>query len=125
MHIPTASDGPEAIALYIQRWSEIAVVLTDMMMPMMDGPATIALLRKINPAVKVITASGLKSSGLTSGEPGDAPFHFLPKPYTSKALLRMLAEVLDEPSQPGDTSVNSVARNGDRTPLPALCGYLN
>ncbi len=42
----TASDGTEALALYADKKNEIAVVLTDMVMPFMDGPATIRVLRK-------------------------------------------------------------------------------
>ncbi len=96
----TASEGAEAIALYALRHAEIAVVLTDMMMPVMDGTATIAVLRRINPAVKIITASGLKSDGCPKGKPRGDPVHFLPKPYTAEALLRMLAGVLGENSSP-------------------------
>ena len=36
----TATDGADAVAVYAQHRNEIAVVLTDMMMPVMDGPAT-------------------------------------------------------------------------------------
>ena len=54
-----ASDGAEALALYAQRRAEIAVVITDIMMPILDGVATIHALRRINPDVKVIAASGL------------------------------------------------------------------
>jgi nitrogen-specific signal transduction histidine kinase len=45
----TASDGTEAVALYAQHKDEVKVVLTDMMMPYMDGPATIRALQKLNP----------------------------------------------------------------------------
>ena len=45
----TATDGAEAVAIYAQHKNEIAVVLTDMMMPIMDGPATIRALMRINP----------------------------------------------------------------------------
>jgi CheY-like chemotaxis protein len=47
------------VAVYAKHENEIAVVLTDMMMPIMDGPATINALRRINPTVKIIAASGL------------------------------------------------------------------
>ena len=46
------------MAIYTERQDEIAAVLTDMAMPVMDGPATVRALRKINPAVKIIVASG-------------------------------------------------------------------
>src|SRR6185503_11312484 len=55
----TASDGTEALALYADKKNEIAVVLTDMVMPFMDGPATIRALLRMNPKVRIIAASGL------------------------------------------------------------------
>jgi len=90
----TASDGTEAVGLYADRKNDIAVVLTDMMMPFMDGPATIRALQKMNPAIKIIAASGL-----TAGhKPGEAALEgvklFLSKPYTAEKLLKALAEVL-------------------------------
>ncbi len=56
-----ACDGAEAVVIYASRQTEIAVVLTDMTMPVMDGAATIQVLKKINPAVRIIAASGLTS----------------------------------------------------------------
>jgi PAS domain S-box-containing protein len=90
----TANDGTEALALYVDYKDEIAVVLTDMMMPFMDGPATIRALRKINSAIRIIAASGLTGSH----KPGEASLEgvsiFLSKPYTAEKLLNALAEIL-------------------------------
>ncbi|HWN12122.1 MAG TPA: PAS domain S-box protein [Pyrinomonadaceae bacterium] len=90
----TASDGTEAVGLYADRKNEISVVLTDMMMPFMDGPATIRALQKMNPTIKIIAASGL-----TAGhKPGEGSLEgvkvFLSKPYTAEKLLKALAEIL-------------------------------
>ena len=46
--------------------NEIAVVLTDMMMPVMDGTATIHALTEINPAIKIIAMSGLDANAAWS-----------------------------------------------------------
>jgi PAS domain S-box-containing protein len=90
----TASDGTEAVGLYADRKNDIAVVLTDMMMPFMDGPATIRALQKMNPAIKIIAASGLAAGH----KPGEGSLEgvkvFLSKPYTAEKLLKALAEVL-------------------------------
>lgn len=90
----TASDGTEAIALYAQHKNDIAVVLTDMLMPFMDGPATIRALQKMNPKVKIIAASGLTAAHT----PGQASLEgvkvFLTKPYTAEKLLKAIAELL-------------------------------
>lgn len=91
-----ACDGSEALALYTHHGKEIAVVLTDMMMPVMDGVATIRVLWKLNPALPIIAASGLNSNGHTAKVAGLGVKHFLPKPYTAETLLRTLKLVLSE-----------------------------
>jgi PAS domain S-box-containing protein len=96
----TASDGIEAVALYAKQAQQIAVVLTDMMMPIMDGAATIQVLRRINPAIKIIAASGI-DSGDDVAKAGNAGVkHFLVKPYTAETLLKLFREVLDRPASP-------------------------
>lgn len=86
----TASDGTEAVALYAQHKDEIKVVLTDLMMPYMDGPATIRALQKLNPKIRVIASSGLSESGRAI----EGVKMFLPKPYSAERLLKALADVI-------------------------------
>ena len=76
--------------------SEIAVVLTDMMMPVMDGAATIQALLRINPAVKIIAASGLHSNRIVLHANGPEIKTYLTKPYTAGTLLKALQGVLTE-----------------------------
>ncbi|MBD0364183.1 MAG: response regulator, partial [Coleofasciculus sp. C3-bin4] len=90
----TASDGIEAVALYADRRDEISVVLTDMMMPSMDGPTTIRTLRKINPQVKIIAVSGLASSDKLATAVDIGVKTCLAKPFTVKELLETLQKVL-------------------------------
>jgi CheY-like chemotaxis protein len=59
----TATDGAEALAVYAKHEDEIAVVLTDMMMPVLDRAAMIRALVRINPFIKIIAASGLNANG--------------------------------------------------------------
>jgi PAS domain S-box-containing protein len=90
----TASDGTEALALYADKKNEIALVLTDMVMPFMDGPATIRALQRMNPKVRIVAASGL-GTGQHAGEGAlEGVSVFLNKPYTAEKLLKTLAEVL-------------------------------
>ncbi len=89
-----ASDGVDAVAVYAQRQSEIAAVITDMMMPVMDGPATIQVLVKINPVVKIIAASGLNGQAQIAKSGCTGVKDFLPKPYTTEAMLHTLSRVL-------------------------------
>src|SRR5215813_1039048 len=87
----TASDGTEAVALYAQYKNDIKVVLTDIMMPYMDGLVTIRALQKLNPNVRIIASSGLAENRKIEGVRG-----FLPKPYTAERLLNTLAEVIEQ-----------------------------
>ena len=92
----TASDGTEALALYADKKNDIAVVLTDMVMPFMDGPATIRALQRMNPNVRIIAASGL-GAGHRAGEGAlEGVSVFLNKPYTAEKLLNTLAQVLHD-----------------------------
>ena len=92
-----ASDGAEALAVYEERKDEIAAVITDMMMPVMDGPATIRALKAVRPDVRIIAVSGQYRAGreLQEGSAGSVN-DFLPKPYTIETLLNSLKRVLSE-----------------------------
>jgi signal transduction histidine kinase/CheY-like chemotaxis protein len=90
-----ASDGSEAVAIYAGRVTEFAAVLTDMMMPVMDGPATIQVLLRINPKAKIIGASGLSASAHVAKVTALGVTHFLPKPYTAETLLGTLRKLLE------------------------------
>ena len=95
-NVLTASDGTEALAIYADRKNDIAIVLTDMVMPFMDGPATIRALQRMNPAVRIIAASGL-GTGQRAGEgPLEGVSIFLNKPYTAEKLLKTLAQLLNK-----------------------------
>ena len=92
--VMTAGDGTEALAIYADRKNEIGVVLTDMVMPFMDGPATIRALQRMKRDVKIIAASGL-GTGHHAGEGAlDGVAVFLNKPYTAEKLLKTLAHLL-------------------------------
>ncbi len=87
----TAEHGMEALAIYAERGPEIGVVLTDWMMPQMDGPTTIRELQRLNPAVRIIAASGLTAGKKPAEVPGVGAF--LTKPYRPDQLLRTLQDV--------------------------------
>ena len=89
-----ASDGIEAIALYVEHQNEISAVLIDMMLPVLDGFTTIRTLQKINPQVKVIATSGLTPSSKLAALANIHVKTFLSKPYTVKELLHSLHKVL-------------------------------
>lgn len=94
-----ANDGTQALALYAQRGKDIAVVLTDMMMPTLDGAATIRALRAMNPEVKTIAASGLGNGAQCHAATAAGCHQFLHKPYTAEALLEAIHTALHGPDQ--------------------------
>lgn len=90
----TANDGTEALAIYADKKNEIAAVLTDMVMPFMDGPATIRALQRMNPNIRIIAASGLGTAQRAGEGSLEGVSVFLTKPYTAEKLLKTLAQVL-------------------------------
>ena len=90
-----AADGAEALSLYKPRRNEIDVVITDMVMPNMDGLATIKALKSINPEIKIVGSSGLASDGGVTKAMNAGIKHFVPKPYTAETMLNALHEVLN------------------------------
>ncbi|MCC5845484.1 MAG: response regulator [Verrucomicrobia bacterium] len=89
-----AADGAEAVSIYAEKPDGIDVVLTDMMMPVMDGPATIKVLRRFNPDVRIIGASGITGNGKIAKAADAGVSHFLPKPYTAETLLKAIRKIL-------------------------------
>jgi PAS domain S-box-containing protein len=89
----TASDGAEAIAAFAKHEAEISVVMTDINMPIMDGPATVRALRRIDPEVRIIAVSGVHRGA--SAKTGELDVQrFLAKPYTASTLLSALREIV-------------------------------
>ncbi|VVB53134.1 Methyl sulfide methyltransferase-associated sensor [uncultured archaeon] len=89
-----SSDGAEAVALYAQNKDKVKVVLMDMMMPVMDGYASIRAIHKINPEVKVIAVSGLAEKDKIAKIGSSHAKAFLPKPYTAERLLKTIHEII-------------------------------
>jgi signal transduction histidine kinase/integral membrane sensor domain MASE1/ActR/RegA family two-component response regulator len=86
-----AGNGVEALELVKLHRSKIGVVVTDMMMPVMDGRELVESLRNLEPDLPVITVSGLKAEKAIAGT--GVKYH-LPKPYSADGLLSVLAKVL-------------------------------
>jgi PAS domain S-box-containing protein len=107
--VVTASNGTEGVEVYGERKSEIALVITDMMMPVMGGPAMIKALTDINPGVRIIATSGLGANGSAVGSGVPGVMHFLPKPYSAHTLLHTVNWALNKapaglaaaPKEPG------------------------
>ena len=90
-----AADGTEALSLYQPRRNEIDVVITDMVMPNMDGPATIIALKAVNPKIKIVGSSGMAPDGYEAAANKAGVRYFIPKPYTAETMLLTLDDALN------------------------------
>ncbi len=85
-----AGDGIEAIDLFDLHRDEIAIVMLDMMMPHLDTPSIIGVLKQMNPAVQIVLMSGLATNeSIVSEYELQA---FLTKPFTMTDLLGLLQD---------------------------------
>lgn len=90
----TAKDGADALHVYARRREDIQLVLTDSMMPVMDGTRLIATLRQADPEVKVIIFSGLvETLDISILEHGEN-IEMVAKPFNAEKLLGVVDRVL-------------------------------
>ncbi len=88
-----AKEGTEGIAMFAQNIADVRLVITDMMMPVMDGPQTILALRRLREDLPVIAISGLHKHKADVEKVENV--RFLAKPFTVDDLLRTVSESLD------------------------------
>jgi nitrogen-specific signal transduction histidine kinase/CheY-like chemotaxis protein len=104
----SAGDGTEAVGLFVQNRADIKVVITDMLMPQMDGSTLISVLRHIEPAVCIIGFSGIGDLAKSTDYRALGLPAFLTKPFTAEKLLVTLNHVLANLSKKtGDSGVGS------------------
>ena len=87
-----AMNGQDAMNIIEQEKPELELIITDVVMPEMDGPTMIETLRPQYPDVKIIFMSGYTEDRLKQQFGDD--IHFLPKPFTLKQLATKVKEVL-------------------------------
>ena len=88
-------DGIEALEVFGKHQSEIKFVLTDLTMPRMNGWETLTELRKLQPGIPVILASGYDLAHVMEGDHPELPQAFLAKPYNLRALRNAINQALE------------------------------
>ena len=83
-----AQDGSEAVTLYRSSLDRIDLVITDLAMPVMDGPQAVQLIRAARPEARILCMSGNSGRQCPPGVP------FLKKPFTPDALCASVSELL-------------------------------
>ncbi|MBX2835070.1 MAG: PAS domain S-box protein [Micavibrio sp.] len=93
--VVSAVDGEDALRLIDEKPDlQLDLLITDVVMPNMDGPTLAQRIRQINPHLKIIFVSGYTEDKLKDhmGE----NIHFLPKPFTLKQLAEKVKGVLED-----------------------------
>ncbi len=88
-------DGEEALSLARERKTPIHLLLTDMVMPRMNGRVLVERLREFHPEARVLVMSGYSDEIFGGSEGLPAGADFLPKPFAPAALAQKVREVLD------------------------------
>ncbi|MFN8362090.1 MAG: PAS domain S-box protein [Candidatus Kapaibacterium sp.] len=91
----TAKNGAEAVQIYTLNKDQIAVVITDVMMPVMGGIELMGILRGLNPEIRIIAASGVIDGDTTKNLKAAGAQVILLKPFTVDKLLAAIQEVLE------------------------------
>lgn len=112
----TATDGREAIKLFIQYGGQVKLALVDLMMPAMNGFELIRSLRILCPGLRVIVCSGLAEADVAEELASVQPVTFVPKPHTSEQLLRAigLAMAPATEGEPGGNPAGALAAEDRR-----------
>jgi CheY-like chemotaxis protein len=93
-----ATHGGEALAILERRAEDIALVVTDIVMPHMGGPEMIRRMAARNPRMKVLYMSGYSDETLDYTGLGAA---FVEKPFSPEIFARKVRELLDAPPPRG------------------------
>jgi PAS domain S-box-containing protein len=115
----TAANGAEAIALCSEHIDDVHCVILDMMMPVMDGPTAIPILKKLKPGLRFIGISGLLQADKIKKQIAADNVAFLTKPFSTDKLLETLQAFAQSQAPPATATVTgSTADPGLRALLP-------
>ena len=89
-----AGNGVEALEELEKQGGQVDLVVSDVVMPEMDGPTLMKELRRRNPQIKIIFVSGYAEDAFDKSLPEHEQFNFLPKPFTLKQLVTAVKETM-------------------------------
>jgi len=89
-----APDGETALLNYADKLDEVSLLITDVVLPKMDGREVADLIRMKNPNIKVLFMSGYTENVIAHEGMIKEGYHFISKPFTAAALWRKVKEVL-------------------------------
>jgi two-component system, cell cycle sensor histidine kinase and response regulator CckA len=89
-----ASNGIEALEALEEKEGAVDLVVSDVVMPEMDGPTLLKSMRDKNPDLKIIFVSGYAEDAFEKSLPENQQFAFLPKPFTLSQLVAAVKETM-------------------------------
>jgi len=89
-----ASNGVEALEILEEQGGDVDLVVSDVVMPEMDGPTLLKAMRQRNPDLKIIFVSGYAEDAFARSLPENQQFSFLPKPFTLSQLVAQVKETM-------------------------------
>src|SRR3982075_2756897 len=89
-----ASNGVEAMEALTEKNGAVDLVVSDVVMPEMDGPTLLKTMRDRNPDLKIIFVSGYAEDAFEKSLPENQQFAFLPKPFTLSQLIAAVKETM-------------------------------
>jgi two-component system cell cycle sensor histidine kinase/response regulator CckA len=89
-----AKSGEAALEIITGGAQKVDLLITDVVMPRMDGPTLIKEVRALHPDMKVIFISGYTEDTFRKRLGDDSDIHFLPKPFSLKQLATKVKEVM-------------------------------
>jgi two-component system, cell cycle sensor histidine kinase and response regulator CckA len=89
-----AASGIEALQIIEQRGEPVDLVVSDVVMPEMDGPTLLGELRKLYPDLKVIFVSGYAEDAFKKNLPEGEDFNFLAKPFSLRQLVETVKQAI-------------------------------
>jgi hypothetical protein len=92
----TAANGEEALAAAAELAEQIDLLLTDVVMPQMDGPLLAEQIRRVRPSIRVMFMSGFAQPILASGGQLDAGVILVEKPFSGPTLLAKVSQGLEQ-----------------------------
>ncbi len=90
-----ASSGEEALRI-VDADEKIDLLISDVVMPQMDGPSLVKEIRQRRDNIKIIFISGYAEDAFRKNLGKDEVFSFLPKPFSLKQLAEKVKEVIDD-----------------------------
>jgi DNA-binding response OmpR family regulator len=93
-----AADGDEGFRIFESATAEVDLILTDVVMPKMDGAELARRASRVRPDVRVVFMSGFSDHPVVQGIE-ESKSLFLPKPFTAGALVEKIRQALDSPAE--------------------------